>query len=192
MKYPGDKLQLIRVLSLGEVLQSLEAKTRVEGEGERHDAEVSYREGLARLADGLGEELIKLVEEVGRVSLFPLVMGSDFCPSGEPTWRRSRERRTVIGSTLTYDITFHGRRLRRYLNCSFYIHSSSIRIRMFFPLTHFYLSVSKVIRFIYYVVQTLQKNLPKRLPNSPKTQIPLLSSRSNPSKNEMGSLSRPR
>ena len=68
LKEPLDKLQLIRVLSLGEVLEALESKTRESRQAgktnERDEAEESYRESLGKLACGLGLELVKLVDEV--------------------------------------------------------------------------------------------------------------------------------
>lgn len=65
LKEPGDKLQLIKVLSLGQVLDALEAKTRVEQaarESDTDEGEESYREALGRLLNTLGLELSKLVE----------------------------------------------------------------------------------------------------------------------------------
>ncbi|CCM00091.1 uncharacterized protein FIBRA_02118 [Fibroporia radiculosa] len=66
LKEPGDKLQLIKVLSLGQVLDALEAKTRVE-QGARgsdvDEGEESYREALGRLLNMLGLELCKLIDE---------------------------------------------------------------------------------------------------------------------------------
>ncbi|KDQ14828.1 hypothetical protein BOTBODRAFT_32183 [Botryobasidium botryosum FD-172 SS1] len=65
LKEPSDKLNLIRVLSLGEVLESLEEKTRSKTAGEEmSDDEVSYREGLGKLTSGLGQELAKLSEDM--------------------------------------------------------------------------------------------------------------------------------
>lgn len=67
LKEPGDKLQLFKVLSLGQVLEALEEKTRMEQEARGDDtdeAEESYREALGRLLNGLGLELAKLVEDV--------------------------------------------------------------------------------------------------------------------------------
>ncbi|KAH9928319.1 armadillo-type protein [Fomitopsis serialis] len=66
LKEPGDKLQLIKVLSLGQVIDALEAKTRVEQaarESDVDEGEESYREALGRLLNVLGLELCKLVEE---------------------------------------------------------------------------------------------------------------------------------
>ncbi|CAE7129203.1 unnamed protein product [Rhizoctonia solani] len=64
LKEPSDKLQLFRVLSLGQVLEMLEQKTRVTGsKDETDDDEVSYRESLGKLTSGLGLELIKLCDE---------------------------------------------------------------------------------------------------------------------------------
>ncbi|PFH52965.1 hypothetical protein AMATHDRAFT_55850 [Amanita thiersii Skay4041] len=66
LKEPGDKLQLIKVLSLGQVLDALESKTRAE-QIERGDdvdeGEESYREALGKLLNMLGLELIKLTDE---------------------------------------------------------------------------------------------------------------------------------
>lgn len=65
LKEPGDKLQLLKVLSLGQVLETLEAKTRAQ-QAERGDdtdeGEESYREALGKLLNVLGQELSKLVE----------------------------------------------------------------------------------------------------------------------------------
>ncbi|KAG8733054.1 pre-tRNA nuclear export protein [Ceratobasidium sp. 423] len=64
LKEPSDKLQLFRVLSLGQVLEMLEQKTRITGsKDEVDDEEVSYRESLGKLTSGLGLELIKLCDE---------------------------------------------------------------------------------------------------------------------------------
>ena len=67
LKEPTDKLQLYRVLSLGQVLGALEERTRQEQQSRGEDTdegEESYREALARLLNGLGLELAKLMEEV--------------------------------------------------------------------------------------------------------------------------------
>ncbi|KIJ50979.1 hypothetical protein M422DRAFT_27087 [Sphaerobolus stellatus SS14] len=68
LKSPADKLQLLKVLALGQVLEAFEAKTRSEKEarkalGETDEGEESYREALGRLLSGLGQELIKLWED---------------------------------------------------------------------------------------------------------------------------------
>ncbi|PCH42166.1 ARM repeat-containing protein [Wolfiporia cocos MD-104 SS10] len=66
LKEPRDKVQLIKVLSLGQVLDALEAKTRVEQAARGEDVdegEESYRESLGRLLNMLGLELSKLVDE---------------------------------------------------------------------------------------------------------------------------------
>ncbi|KAI0067464.1 ARM repeat-containing protein [Artomyces pyxidatus] len=66
LKEPSDKLQLIKVLSLGQVLAALEEKTREE-QGSRGDeadeGEESYREALGRLLNMLGQELVKLTDD---------------------------------------------------------------------------------------------------------------------------------
>jgi exportin-T len=67
LKEPADKLQLIKVLSLGQVVSELEARTRAEqvARGEDQDeGEESYREALGRVLNVLGLELMKL-DEVG-------------------------------------------------------------------------------------------------------------------------------
>lgn len=64
LKEPQDKIQLLRVLSLREVLESLESSTR-----DQQEANVQFRESLGKLANGLGLELCKLIDEVGIVNL---------------------------------------------------------------------------------------------------------------------------
>lgn len=65
LKEPADKLQLIKVLSLGQVLEALEEKTRSE-QGSRgsdiDEGEESYREALGKLLNVLGLELCKLTD----------------------------------------------------------------------------------------------------------------------------------
>jgi exportin-T len=66
LKEPSDKLQLLKVLSLGEVLHALEEKTRkeqVERGDDTDEGEESYREALGKLLNVLGLELAKLVDE---------------------------------------------------------------------------------------------------------------------------------
>lgn len=65
LKEPGDKLQLLKVLSLGEVLDALETKTRkqqIERGEDTDEAEESYREALGKLLNVLGLELTKLID----------------------------------------------------------------------------------------------------------------------------------
>jgi len=65
LKEPGDKLQLIKVLSLGQVLDALEARTRqqqIERGDSVDEGEESYREALGRMLSVLGLELAKLVD----------------------------------------------------------------------------------------------------------------------------------
>ena len=65
LKEPADKLRLIKVLSLGQVLDSLEERTRAEqiARGDDTDeGEESYREALGRLLNVLGLEVIKLAD----------------------------------------------------------------------------------------------------------------------------------
>ncbi|OCH95393.1 ARM repeat-containing protein [Obba rivulosa] len=66
LKEPSDKLQLIKVLSLGQVLDALEQKTRAEQTSRGSDVdegEESYREALGKLLNVLGLELCKLIDE---------------------------------------------------------------------------------------------------------------------------------
>lgn len=77
LKEPGDKLQLVKVLALGQVVDALEARTRAEqaARGEDTDeGEESYREALGRLLNVLGLELSKLME----------VRRECFCGCGSP------------------------------------------------------------------------------------------------------------
>lgn len=69
LKSPMDKLQLLKVLALGQVLEALEERTRAEKlarkeRGRTDEGEESYREALGRLLCGLGQELVKLWEDV--------------------------------------------------------------------------------------------------------------------------------
>ncbi|KAJ7756382.1 armadillo-type protein [Mycena maculata] len=65
LKEPGDKLQLLKVLSLGQVIDALESKTRAEQleRSETDEGEESYREALGKLLNILGLEITKLVED---------------------------------------------------------------------------------------------------------------------------------
>ena len=65
LKEPSDKLQLLKVLSLGQVLDALESKTRLQQleRGEDIDeGEELYREALGKLLNAFGQELMKLTE----------------------------------------------------------------------------------------------------------------------------------
>ncbi|RDX57282.1 ARM repeat-containing protein [Lentinus brumalis] len=66
LKEPVDKLQLIKVLSLGQVLEALEERTRMEQRTRGPDTdegEESYREALGKLLNILGLELCKLTDD---------------------------------------------------------------------------------------------------------------------------------
>ncbi|EJD48923.1 ARM repeat-containing protein [Auricularia subglabra TFB-10046 SS5] len=66
LKEGADKLQLFKVLSLGEVLRTLDERTRAE-KAERdvpNEDEELYREYLGRLLNGYGLELVKYVDEL--------------------------------------------------------------------------------------------------------------------------------
>ena len=79
LKEPGDKLQLLKVLSLGQVLDALEAKThaqQIERGDNRDKGEESYREALGKLLNVLGLELAKLVDvsvSHEQISCLPLI-----------------------------------------------------------------------------------------------------------------------
>ena len=64
LKEPADKLSLLKVLSLGEVLDALESKTRTQqlerGSDDIDEGEESYREALGKLLNVLGLEISKL------------------------------------------------------------------------------------------------------------------------------------
>ncbi|KAH7106341.1 ARM repeat-containing protein [Auriculariales sp. MPI-PUGE-AT-0066] len=65
LKGGNDKLQLFKVLSLGEVLRALEERTRAEktARAEPDEDEEQFREHLGRLLDGYGQELLKFVDD---------------------------------------------------------------------------------------------------------------------------------
>lgn len=63
LKEPGDKLQLLKVLSLGQVVDALEQKTRqqqLERGSDTDEGEEMYREALGKLFNVFGLELTKL------------------------------------------------------------------------------------------------------------------------------------
>lgn len=65
LKEPADKLQLLKVLSLGQVLDALETKTRqqqIERGDDTDEGEESYREALGKLLNAFGLEMAKLGE----------------------------------------------------------------------------------------------------------------------------------
>jgi len=65
LKEPADKLRLIKVLSLGHVIDALESKTRLQQSDRGSDVdegEESYREALGKLLNVQGLELTKLVD----------------------------------------------------------------------------------------------------------------------------------
>ncbi|KAI9566771.1 armadillo-type protein [Boletus coccyginus] len=68
LKEPEDKLQLIRVLSLGQVIDALETKTREQQiqrglDEDEDEGEESYREALGKLLNVLGLEIMKLIDD---------------------------------------------------------------------------------------------------------------------------------
>ncbi|KIJ62794.1 hypothetical protein HYDPIDRAFT_113893 [Hydnomerulius pinastri MD-312] len=66
LKEPEDKLQLIKVLSLGRVIDALESKTReqqIQRGSDEDEGEESYREALGKLLNVLGLEVAKLIDD---------------------------------------------------------------------------------------------------------------------------------
>jgi exportin-T len=62
LKVASDKVKLIQVLSLGPVLDQLEAQTKTAEQS--NESVLSFREALARLANSLGVELVALCNDV--------------------------------------------------------------------------------------------------------------------------------
>lgn len=65
LKEPSDKLQLIKVLSLGQVIDALESKTcnqQIQRGSNTDEGEESYREALGKLLNIYGLELHKLID----------------------------------------------------------------------------------------------------------------------------------
>ena len=72
LKEPQDKLQLIKVLSLGQVIDALEAKTReqqIQRGVDEDEGEESYREALGKLLNVLGLEIMKLIDVCAPIPL---------------------------------------------------------------------------------------------------------------------------
>ncbi len=89
LKEPSDKLQLLKVLSLGQVLDALETKTRaqqIERGDDTDEGEESYREALGKLLNVLGQELAKLIDVSGRTTFkcrVPLIRVHQECSNEE-------------------------------------------------------------------------------------------------------------
>ena len=72
LKEPEDKLQLIKVLSLGQVIDALETKTReqqIQRGSDEDEGEESYREALGKLLNVLGLEIMKLIDVCASIIL---------------------------------------------------------------------------------------------------------------------------
>lgn len=83
LKEPTDKLSLLKVLSLGEVLDALESKTRnqqLERGSDTDEGEESYREALGKLLNILGLEISKLSD----VRILPYSFSGSKHTSGLP------------------------------------------------------------------------------------------------------------
>lgn len=101
LKEPGDKLQLIKVLSLGQVIDALESKTRVQQldrGSDTDEGEESYREALGKLLNVLGLELTKLVD----VCTIPHMLKHILCN----LWRRIVPTRRFAQRPPDYFIRF--------------------------------------------------------------------------------------
>ncbi|KAH7884716.1 armadillo-type protein [Phlebopus sp. FC_14] len=69
LKEPEDKLQLIKVLSLGQVIDALESKTReqqLQRGSDEDEGEESYREALGKLLNVLGLEIARLIDDCAK------------------------------------------------------------------------------------------------------------------------------
>ncbi|KAF9223423.1 ARM repeat-containing protein [Gyrodon lividus] len=69
LKEPEDKLQLIKVLSLDQVIDALESKTReqqIQRGSDEDEGEESYREALGKLLNMLGLETTKLIDDCSK------------------------------------------------------------------------------------------------------------------------------
>ena len=114
MLFRSDKLQLIQVLSLGQVLDALETRTRAEQASRGSDVdegEESYREALGRLLNVLGLELSKLVDVrvcVGGLDVFGV---DDFLFVGMSERRCSCRGEPASESDPSCFVTFYGRRV---------------------------------------------------------------------------------
>ncbi|KAF9237674.1 armadillo-type protein [Melanogaster broomeanus] len=74
LKEPEDKLQLIKVLSLGQVIDALESKTReeqIQRGSDEDEGEESYREALGKLLNVLGLEITKLIDDYPKPEVVP-------------------------------------------------------------------------------------------------------------------------
>lgn len=111
LKEPGDKLQLLKVLSLGQVIDALEQKTRqqqIERGNDTDEGEESYRESLGKLFNVFGLELCKLeVQNSHHKEGIPLIVLVG-CTRRTSTLR-GFELSVAMPSCLD---TFHGGRIR--------------------------------------------------------------------------------
>lgn len=115
LKEPADKLQLIKVLSLGQVLDALETRTRGEQASRGSDVdegEESYREALGRLLNGLGLELNKLIDVSDRWSAWVYATKQ---LTGIPCRGCESGRYTAFKPSSPRHATLHGGRIRRYM-----------------------------------------------------------------------------
>lgn len=114
LKEPGDKLQLIKVLSLGQVIDALETKTRsqqTERGSDVDEGEESYREALGKLLNVLGLELRTLVD-VSAQSISSISSCSLTFSSGYPEQQRNIVRSIYFTrSNPSSHASFHGRRI---------------------------------------------------------------------------------
>lgn len=75
LKEPEDKLHLIKILSLGQVIDALESRTReqqIQRGLDEDEGEESYREALGKLLNVLGLEVMKLIDVCASISFRPL------------------------------------------------------------------------------------------------------------------------
>lgn len=114
LKEPTDKLKLIKVLSLGQVIDALEVKTtqqKIERGGAVDEGEESYREALGKVLNAFGLELVKLTEvrpvRTSLIRAFQFVLLAGLFSGRGRTFRSYQDAET----DLAYRLTFLGRRI---------------------------------------------------------------------------------
>ena len=107
LKEPEDKLQLIKVLSLGQVIDALEAKTReqqIQRGLDEDEGEESYREALGRLLNVLGLEIMKLIDVCASIPFEALISHAtpQDCPKPEVVTEAKRLHNQVLSVMLRF------------------------------------------------------------------------------------------
>ena len=134
LKEPADKLRLIKVLSLEQVLGSLEERTRAEQIARGNDTdegEESYREALGRLLNVLGLELVKLADVSESILQ---ILNSLTLSEGCSGRRGAGGGFRVITTSPPSHASIYGGRIRRHVLHHFPNVANSPCKRMFSPL----------------------------------------------------------